>query len=180
MRTTGGVMSRRQVSEGDLRRVFEAEVSGRWSGARWIRWLDAASVLQGQSFRNAVLIRLHLPAAMWVGRRDARGLVGRQVVRGDPDRQCLAVALGDNGAAERWRWVPAPSQLRERLQNSGHWCVLTRVLQRRASLRSRLSEGSLEVVFVQLEPGFEGLQVRVQLSYGVEVRLPVNSSWFSA
>ncbi|TDC16401.1 hypothetical protein [Kribbella albertanoniae] len=71
-----------RVTVDDLRKAFESEVGRRWTAGQWVRWLNASSVLQGQTFRNVVLIRLQLPDALWVGDREAWQRRGRQVVRG--------------------------------------------------------------------------------------------------
>lgn len=83
-------MSRLRVSSDDLRRVFEAEVCGRLSAGRWVRWLDAASVLRDQSFRNVVLIRLQLPEATWVDGPELWQERGRKVARGEAGIRVLA------------------------------------------------------------------------------------------
>jgi len=70
------------VTVDDLRKAFEAEVGRRWTAGQWVRWLNASSVLQGQTFRNVVLIKLQMPDAVWVGDREAWQRRGRQVVRG--------------------------------------------------------------------------------------------------
>ncbi|GAB3930428.1 hypothetical protein GCM10029976_032260 [Kribbella albertanoniae] len=97
-------MSRLRVSSDDLRRVFEAEVGGRLSAGQWVRWLDAASVLRGQSFRNVVLIRLQMPEATWVDGREPWQERGRMVARGEAGIRVLTPmekAAGGRGASRR-------------------------------------------------------------------------------
>lgn len=83
----------------DLRRAVETEVGRNWSDGSWLRWLDAAAVLRGQSFRNVVLIRLQMPGAVWVEGRQGWQRSGRRVVRGASGIRIVAPAI------ERDRWA---------------------------------------------------------------------------
>ncbi|WP_432887743.1 hypothetical protein ACQPYH_05990 [Kribbella sp. CA-245084] len=75
-------MNRVRVTVDDLRRAFETDVRRNWSDVAWARWLEAAAVLRGQSFRNVVLIKLQMPNASWVDARPGWQRRGRHVVRG--------------------------------------------------------------------------------------------------
>ncbi|MEU0095604.1 ImmA/IrrE family metallo-endopeptidase [Kribbella sp. NPDC006257] len=55
-----------------------------------MRWLESASVLQGQTFRNVVLIKLQMPDALWVDGRDLWQRRGRRVLRGQSGIRVMA------------------------------------------------------------------------------------------
>ena len=76
-----------------------------------MRWLDAAAVLHGQSFRNVVLIKLQMPDAVWVdgrpgwqrqGRRVARGASGIRIVASARDVDRAAGPVQGHGVATVW------------------------------------------------------------------------------
>ncbi|WP_134001598.1 hypothetical protein [Kribbella sp. VKM Ac-2566] len=76
-----------------------------------MRWPDAAAVLQGQSFRNVVLIKLQMPDAMCVdsrpgwqrqGRRVARGASGIRIVASARDVDRAAGPVQGHGVATVW------------------------------------------------------------------------------
>ncbi|TCC38873.1 hypothetical protein [Kribbella speibonae] len=76
-----------------------------------MRWLDAAAVLHGQSFRNVVLIKLQLPHAMWVegrqgwqrrGRRVVRGTSGIRIVASSDDTEHPVGPVQGHGVATVW------------------------------------------------------------------------------
>src|SRR4051812_43578085 len=104
----GGAGNRFRVTVDDLRRAVDAEVRRNWSDRQWMRWLDAAAVLRGQSFRNVVLIKLQMPDAVWVdgrpgwqrhGRRIARGASGIRIVASARDVERASGPVQGHGVA---------------------------------------------------------------------------------
>lgn len=83
----------------DLRRAVDAEVRRNWSDRQWMRWLDAAAVLHGQSFRNVVLIKLQMPDAVWVDGRPGWQRQGRHIARGASGIRIAASARDVDRAA---------------------------------------------------------------------------------
>lgn len=95
----GGAGNRFRVTVDDLRRAVDAEVRRNWSDRQWMRWLDAAAVLHGQSFRNVVLIKLQMPDAVWVDGRSGWQRQGRRVARGASGIRIAASARDVDRAA---------------------------------------------------------------------------------
>ena len=85
-------MNRVRVTVDDLRRAAEAEVRNTWSAAQWLRWLDAAAMLHGQTFRNIVLIKLQMPEASWVAEREVWQRGGWRVARKQSGIRIIASA----------------------------------------------------------------------------------------
>ncbi|TDO68982.1 hypothetical protein EV651_10116 [Kribbella sp. VKM Ac-2571] len=107
----GGAGNRFRVTVDDLRRAVDAEVRRNWSDRQWMRWLDAAAVLHGQSFRNVVLIKLQMPDAVRVadwsgwqrhGRRVARGASGIRIVASAREVDLAAGSVQGHGVATVW------------------------------------------------------------------------------
>ncbi|MFI5696484.1 ImmA/IrrE family metallo-endopeptidase [Kribbella sp. NPDC051586] len=85
-------MNRVRVTVDDLRSAAESDIRRSWSDGAWIRWLDAAADLRGQSFRNVVLIKLQMPEAFWVDGRQGWQRRGRRVRRGASGIRIVAAA----------------------------------------------------------------------------------------
>ena len=85
-------MNRVRVTVDDLRKAAESEVRSTWSAAQWMRWLDAAAMLHGHSFRNIVLIKLQMPEASWVAEREVWQRGGWRVARKASGIRIIAAA----------------------------------------------------------------------------------------
>ncbi|MEU4193596.1 ImmA/IrrE family metallo-endopeptidase [Kribbella sp. NPDC026611] len=85
-------MNRVRVTVDDLRSAAETDIRRSWSDGAWIRWLEAAADLRGQSFRNVVLIKLQMPEALWVDGRQGWQRRGRRVRRSASGIRIIAAA----------------------------------------------------------------------------------------
>ena len=80
-----------------LHRVLLEEVRSLRTADEWKRWLRAASVFHGYSFRNVVLISMQMPQATSVAGWKAWTKLGRHVMKGEKAIRIFAPVLSRSG-----------------------------------------------------------------------------------